>query len=165
MKDFSIASVNQSEINKYLYFKNLEINRKYSSNKKIIKKLDHYIWWFQNQKKRQSKLINKDKLPVYISTADFFYYKNKKFIYSGLISCLDETNLFDILKAIKIQNNYLDKKKGYTCIISIDKNNKVLMKHWKYFGYKPMLKRVKFYNTVKKYFKIGNQHNIYFKKI
>ena len=38
------------------------------------------------------------------------------------------------------------------------------MKHWKYFGYKPMLKRVKFYNTVKKYFKIGNQHNIYFKK-
>ena len=37
MKDFSIASVNQSEINKYLYFKNLEINRKYSSNKKIIK--------------------------------------------------------------------------------------------------------------------------------
>ena len=52
MKDFSIASVNQSEINKYLYFKNLEINRKYSSNKKIIKKLDHYIWWFQNQKKK-----------------------------------------------------------------------------------------------------------------
>ena len=53
MKDFSIASVNQSEINKYLYFKNLEINRKYSSNKKIIKKLDHYIWWFQNQKKKK----------------------------------------------------------------------------------------------------------------
>ena len=43
--------MNQSEINKYLYFKNLEINRKYSSNKKIIKKLDHYIWWFQDQKK------------------------------------------------------------------------------------------------------------------
>ena len=66
---------------------------------------------FQNQKKRKSFFIIKDKLPVYISTADFFYYKNKKFIYSGLISCLDETNLFDILKAIKIQNNYLDKKK------------------------------------------------------
>ena len=98
----------------------------------------------------------------YISTVDFFYYKNKKFIYSGLISCLDETNLFDILKAIKIQNNYLDKK-GYTCIISIDKNNKN-NETLEIFYYKPMLKRVKFYNTVKKYFKIGNQHNIYFKK-
>lgn len=165
MKDFSMVGVEQSEINKYLFFKNLEINRKYSSNKKIIKKLDHYIWWFQNQKKRKSFFIVKNNLPIYISTADFFYFKKKKFIYSGLISCLNETNLFDILKAIKIQNNYLDKKKGYLCIISIDKNNKVLMQHWKYFGYKPMLKKVSFYNIIKKNFKIGNQHNIYFKKI
>ena len=57
MKDFSIASVNQSEINKYLYFKNLEINRKYSSNKKIIKKLDHYIWWSESKKENHFSLL------------------------------------------------------------------------------------------------------------
>ena len=44
MRDFPMIRVEQSEINKYLFFKNLEINRKYSANKKIIKKIDHYIW-------------------------------------------------------------------------------------------------------------------------
>ena len=94
MRDFPMIRVEQSEINKYLFFKNLEINRKYSANKKIIKKIDHYIWWFQNQKKRKSFFIIKNNLPIYISTADFFYFKKNKFIYSGLISCLNETNLF-----------------------------------------------------------------------
>ena len=54
MKNFSVSNVDDININKYLYFKNLQINRKYSSNKKKIKKLDHYLWWFQKQKFRKS---------------------------------------------------------------------------------------------------------------
>ena len=37
-------------------YKNLPINRKYSSSKNIIKKVDHYIWWFNNQKEKDHQL-------------------------------------------------------------------------------------------------------------
>ena len=40
MQKFSTLQINDKIINKYLYFKNLYINRKYSSSKKIIKKID-----------------------------------------------------------------------------------------------------------------------------
>ena len=54
MKNFKVSKINTSLVNEYLFYKNLEINRKYSSNKKIIKKIDHYLWWFQKQKQRYS---------------------------------------------------------------------------------------------------------------
>ena len=165
MKKFETLEINNKVVNKYLFYKNLYINRKYSSNKKIIKKIDHYQWWFQKQKYRKSFFIIKEKNPIFISTSDHYKFKNYKFIYSGLISCLPETNLFDILKAIKIQNNYLNKQKKKYCFISIDKNNKVLMHHWKYFGYLPLKNKNIFYKYVKKIFKIGNNHNVFYKKI
>ena len=111
MKKFSILEINNKIINKYLFYKNLHINRKYSSNKKKIKKIDHYQWWFVQQKLRKSFFILKKNQPIFISTSDHFKFKKYKFIYSGLISCLPETNLFDLLRAIKIQNDYLNKQK------------------------------------------------------
>ena len=165
MKNFSVSKVTNVNINKYLFFKNLNINRKYSSNKKIIKKVDHYLWWFQKQRFRKSLFILKNNIPIFISTADHFQYKKYKLIYSGLISCLNETNLFDILKAIKVQNDYLNKEKKKYCFISIDRKNKVLMHHWKYFGYKPLNMKNKFYSFLKKFLKISDNHNIFYKKI
>tara|TARA_Y100000590_G_scaffold470145_1_gene662292 strand:+ start:154 stop:651 length:498 start_codon:yes stop_codon:yes gene_type:complete len=165
MKKYKILNINDTIVNKYLFFKNLEINRKYSSSKKIIKKLDHYLWWFQKQNLRKSFLILKDNRPIFISTSDHFKYGSYKFIYSGLLSCLKETNLFDLLRAIKMQNIYLNKQKKRYCFISIDKKNNVLLYHWKYFGYKQLFKKDAFYKYIKKSLNIGNNFNIYFKKI
>ena len=53
MKNYQTYKIKDNIINKYLYFKNLEINRMYSSSIKKINKIDHYIWWFQNQKKKK----------------------------------------------------------------------------------------------------------------
>ena len=81
-----------------------------------------------------------------------------------MISCLPQTNLFDLLQAIKLQNNYLDKQKNVYCFISIDKKNIVLLKHWKYFGYK-ILKRNNFLTKfIIKEFKVKKNNNIYYKK-
>lgn len=165
MDKFTRIKVEDSMINDYLYYRNLHINRKFASNKKKIKKIDHYQWWFKNQKKRYSFLIFKDKVPIFISSSDHFKYKKFKFIYSGLISCLDDTNLFDILKSIKIQNEYLDKQSGKFCFISINNRNKVLMSHWKYFRYDPLLKKNIFYKYVKKYLNISDNSSIFYKKI
>ena len=165
MKKFATLQINDKIVNQYLFYRNLDINRRYSSSKKVIKKIDHYQWWFQKQKQRKSFFILKQKKPIFISTSDHFKFKNYKFIYSGLISCLPETNLFDLLKAIKIQNDYLNKQKKKYCFISIDKNNKVLMYHWKYFGYSPLQNKNIFYKYVKKFLNIGNNHNVFYKKI
>lgn len=165
MNEFIIKKLEDDIINKYLNYKNLYINRKYSSSKKVIKKIDHYLWWFQKQQKRISFIIEKKQIPIFISTSDFFFLKNKKFIYSGLISCLPETNLFDLLKGIKIQNEYLKTQKNNICIISIDRKNKVLMHHWKYFGYSPLYKDNYLYNSIIKNLKISKNFNVFFKKI
>lgn len=165
MNDFRTSKIDDRIINKYLDYKNLSINRKYSSSKKIISKIDHYIWWFQKQQKRTSFIIEKQKKNFFISTSDHFNIKKDKLIYSGLLSCLPETNLFDLLKAIKIQNQYLASQKNTYCFISIDKNNKVLMHHWKYFGYNPLNKGDYFYGHVKKKLNISQNFNIFFKKI
>ncbi len=164
MSNFSTRIISHNSINKYLDFKNLYINRKFSASKNIIKKLDHYLWWFNKQKYRKSFFILKNNSPIFISTSDYINFKRKKIIYSGLISCTPETNLFDLLKGIKIQNEYLDTQKNYYCFISIDKKNKVLMKHWKYFKYKPLLKKEIFFKFCKKEFNINNNYNLYYKK-
>ncbi len=165
MKQFSITEINNKIINKYLFYKNLDINRKYSVSKKKIKKIDHYQWWLTQQKLRKSFFILKKNQPIFISTSDHFKFKTHKFIYSGLISCLPETNLFDLLRAIKIQNDYLNKQKKNFCFISIDKSNKVLMHHWKYFGYSPLEKSNNFYKNVKNFLNIGKHFNVFYKKI
>ena len=121
MSDYTTQDIDNTIINKYLFYKNLDINRIYSSSKKKIKKIDHFIWWFTKQKFRKSFLIFKNDVPIFISTSDHLRYKNKHIVYSGLISCKPETNLFDLLKAIKIQNIYLNKLKNRYCFISIDK--------------------------------------------
>ena len=117
------------------------------------------------KKKRHSFLILKNNNPIFISASDHFKFKNHNLIYSGLYSCLEETNLFDILKSIKIQNEYLDKQKNKICFISINNNNKVLMQHWKYFKYKPLLKKNIFFKYVKKFLSIGDNSSIFYKKI
>tara|TARA_Y100000996_G_scaffold330017_1_gene266198 strand:+ start:227 stop:724 length:498 start_codon:yes stop_codon:yes gene_type:complete len=165
MNEFTTAEINNNNVNEYLFYKNLCINRKYSSNKKIIYKIDHYQWWFTKQKLRKSFFILKQNIPIFISTSDHFKFKSRKCIYSGLLSCLPETNLFDLLKAIKIQNNYLNTQKNKYCFISIDNNNKVLMHHWKYFNYSPLKKKSNFYDYVKYYLKIGKGYDVFYKKI
>ncbi len=160
---FKTFDVTDKIINQYLFYKNLQIN--INRGKKRIKKIDHYLWWLGKQKNRKSFFISKNNKLIFISTADHIYYKKFKIIYSGLLSCLPETNLFDILKAIQIQNKYLDKQKGKYCFISIDRRNKVLLKHWKYFKYTKLSKKDKFFSIIKKCVNITPNSNIYFKKI
>jgi len=162
---FELKKIDNSMVNQYLKYKNLLINRKYSSNKIVIQKIDHYIWWLNNQKKRSSALILKNKKPIFISTCDHQVMGKHMIVYSGLLSCTKETNLFDLLKAIKFQNIYLNKRRKNYCFISIDKKNKVLLHHWKYFGYNELNKRNDMFKKVKKIFNVKSNFNVYYKYI
>ncbi len=165
MKNIQIKDISNNFINKYLLYKNLAINRLYSSNKTKIKKLDHYLWWLTEQKNRRSSLILRNKKPLFISTTDHFKIKNKEFIYSGLLSCVEKTNLFDFLTGIKIQNIFLNKQKNSYCFISIHKKNKVLMYHWKYFGYRSLKKNNRLYFQLKKFVNLNQNLNVFYKKV
>ena len=165
MNNFAQIKVKENFVNKYLEYKNLEINRRFSSNKKKIKRLDHYLWWLKDQKKRFSSLIIKNRENIFISTCDHYKIQKYEIIYSGLISCKNTTNLFDLLKAIKLQNNYLNKNKGKYCFISIDRNNKVLLHHWKYFGYKQLRNDNEMFDIVVDKFNIKQNFNVYYKYI
>jgi hypothetical protein len=165
MKHIEIKKIPVDIINDYLDYKNLKINRIYSSNKSQIKRLDHYLWWFKMKNKRKSFIISKKKKFLFISTSDHIKSQNYKFIYSGLISCVEETNLFDFLTGIKLQNIYLDKQKNTFCFISIHKKNKVLLNHWKYFGYQPLKRNDKLYIQLKKYVNLNQNLHIFFKKV
>lgn len=164
MKNIETKIIPNNLVNKYLFYKNLPINRLYSSNKFRIGVLDHYLWWFNEQKKRRSILISKNKIPLFISTTDHFKVKNKKFIYSGLLSCMKQTNLFDFLTGIKVQNIFLNKQKNSYCFISIHKKNKVLMFHWKYFGYRSLKKTNKLYYQLKQFVNLNHNLNVFYKK-
>ena len=47
MSIYNTQNIDNTIINKYLFYKNLDINRIYSSSKNKIKKIDHFIWWLQ----------------------------------------------------------------------------------------------------------------------
>lgn len=165
MSKIQIKKITNNYINKYLDFKNLNINRKYSSNKKKINRLDHYLWWLTKQKKRDSYLLmDNNNSPTFISTADIFKERKSKLIYLGLISCKENINLFDFLKAVKIQNSKLLNYKEGIYFISIDPKNKAITNHWKYFKYHFLEKRSKYYKLIKKFVNVDNRFNIYFKR-
>ena len=165
MNKFTIVPINNDSINKYLEYKNLDINRKYSSNKKKISRIEHYLWWLTNQKKRKSFFILKNEKKLFISTADEFKVGRTRLLYLGLISCTDEVDLFDFLKAVKAQGESLHELKNSFCFISIDPQNRAIASHWKYFKYLKLERKNKLFNMIKKCVVINSKFNIYYKKI
>jgi len=83
MKHIEIKKIPIDIINDYLDYKNLKINRIYSSNKSQIKRLDHYLWWFKMKNKRKSFIISKKK--------NFYLFPHQ------IILSLKITNLFTLV--------------------------------------------------------------------
>ena len=53
--------------------------------------------------KRKSFVVEKSKKKLMILLRKYIFKKNK-FVYTGLISCLEKIDLFDVLKALQWQN-------------------------------------------------------------
>ena len=75
-----LNSVPDTMINFYLKCRNQK-NRLVSGNSKLIKKIDHYIWWFS--KKNKYFFYKNNKIKIFLSDEKITY--NKKILYRRFI--------------------------------------------------------------------------------
>ncbi len=157
-QNFSISKVKDTDINHYLKSRNLKINRKNSSNTKLIKKLDHYDWWFKTN--RKSYLLKKgEKKILYFYKEKLFSFNNKIFYLSGWFACTKDCEARDILYAL----NWQRKENKNVSWISFVKNNNVLsLKMSKYVGWKIMNKNNIISKKISNKFNLKNQSVTYF---
>lgn len=159
-----IYPVLDKHINFYLESRNKLINRKISSNSKKISKLEHYNWWF-NEKKRKSFIVEKNKKKLMILTEDVYYSEKNKFIYTGLISCLDKIDLIDLLQAFRWQNDRVSLNKNSINIITVHKDNLFGNKQQKFFKFNVLDKKASLYKEAAKIMNLNSAFNAYYKII
>ena len=100
-----------------------------------------------------------------ILTEDKKNIRGKPIINSGFISFQKKTNVFDLLKAIKWQNENIKKYKNYYNIILVDKNNRFGILHYKYFKFKELTNKDNFYKIIKDEYKFKKNIKLFYKKI
>ena len=117
---------------------------------KLIKKLDHYDWWFKTN--RKSYLLTKgEKNILYFYKEKLFSFNNKIFYLSGWFACTKDCEARDILYALNWQRK---ESKNVNWISFVKNNNALSLKMSKYVGWKIMNKN----NIISK--KISNKFNL-----
>ena len=158
-----IRRINISDINDILLSRNMNFNRKFMIKKKLISNLEHYIWWFNNN--RESFIYNiseNHKIYFWHKLVDF---KNKKMFVGGWHSNRKKTNLYYVFFSLKWQLNYLRKKKlHYDWIAVINKKNKWVLALTKLLGYEQVSKKELFFQkAIKKTFNVSLKNYFYLK--
>ena len=137
-----IYPVEDKFVNYYLESRNLLVNREKSINKRKIKNLDHYIWWFSNDIKKYL-FIRKKKIRIFFNHK-ILKLNNKKFYYGGWFITKNSYKILDIIKVIKWQiRNFTN----YPWLALIQKKNKFVYSLNTYLGFR----KFPFKNEVNKF--------------
>lgn len=155
---FSIRKVHDKDINHYLHSRNLDINRKNSSCYNLIKKLDHYNWWFNTRRKSYLLKRGENKI-LYFYEEKLFSINGKDFLLSGWFACTKNCQARDILYAL----NWQRKDNKNVNWISFIKNNNILsLKMSKYIGWNKLNEFNSVVRRVKKKFNLKNKKFTFF---
>ncbi len=162
IKKKNIKKINDLEINNFLNSRNFRFNRIKMVNKKNINSINHYSWWFENNRNIFFYKLDKDK-KIYFWD-QIVNYNYKSFIVAGWHSNYKKTNLYIILFLQKWQISRLKSKK-LPWIAVVKKNNKMIYKLCKYLGYREIDKNnsIKWYQIIKKFFGVNNKDFYYLK--
>ena len=156
-KGLKIKKVSDTDINHYLFCRNLNINRKMSSINKVITRLDHYIWWF-NTTRESYVLTENGKKILYFYDEEIYAFNKKKYLLSGWFACEKDCSIRHILYALNWQKNL---KKNVFWISFVKKNNLLANKYSKYVGWKIFYNKQKILSILKKKFNL-NLDKFYF---
>ena len=158
-----IRRVNDSDINDILISRNFNFNRKFMIKKKIISNLEHYIWWFNNNREIFVYNIN-DNHKIYF-WHKLVVYNKKKILVGGWHSNKKKTNLYYVLFILKWQLEYLQRKKlNYDWIAVINKKNKWVLALTKLLGYTHVSqKEIFFQKAINKIFNVSKKKYFYLK--
>ncbi|MDC0875797.1 hypothetical protein OAP78_02565 [Candidatus Pelagibacter sp.] len=161
MNKLKFKTITDYEINKYLDYRNLDINLENSVSNKKIKKIDHYVWWLRNID-RKSYIVKRGNTDLIVLYHTINFLKKKKFIFPGYFICGNKFSISELLSSIKWQNATLDKISGdKTCAIIVPKDNLFSNAHSKYFKYKILDENNKLYKKLKKIKSFNKKFNIY----
>ena len=141
--------IKDSLINKYLFFRNQNINRKMSINRNKIKNLDHYIWWFTT--KRKSFYFIKNFKLMLIFSQEIINIINKKFWYGAWFKCQNEIKISDIIEGLNMQIIKTKKINSLKWFAIIKKNNSSVYYANKLIGF---LEDKLYINKISKYLKV-----------
>ena len=100
-----------------------------------------------------------------ILTEDKYIGEKNKFIYTGLISCLDKIDLIDLLHAVRWQNKKILAYKKFINIITVHKNNLFGNKQQKFFKFSALNKKTPLYKDAVRVIKFNRSFNAYYKII
>ena len=158
---FSIRAVNDSDINHYIFSRNMDINRRHSSNTKKISILDHYVWWFESNR-RSYVLLKNGKKVLYFYEQKLFSFNKKDHLLSGWFACSRDCSLKEIFYALNWQRNH--SKKNIKWVSFIKKNNYLSIKMSKYIGWKTITKKSNIKEILKKKFNIKLNNFIFYQR-
>tara|TARA_B100001971_G_C18175873_1_gene529890 strand:+ start:171 stop:662 length:492 start_codon:yes stop_codon:yes gene_type:complete len=161
MSSLKFKKIGDLEINKYLKYRNLNINLQNSISKKKITKIDHYIWWLNNVD-RKSYIVKRGNTDLIILYHSIKFLKKKKIIFPGYFVCGNKLSISELLISIKWQNTTVDKiSDDKICAIVVPKNNLFSNAHSKYFNYKILDEKNKLYAQLKELKSFNKKFNIY----
>ena len=156
-----IISVEDSNINHYLYSRNLFINRNNSYKKNIISTLKHYIWWFSTSRKSYALLKGEEKI-LYIYEEPLFKYLGKQYLLSGWFACSKNCSLKEIIFALNWQKNkYSNKTKWVSFVKNTNKPSLILSK---YIGWQVLKNKDKVLVKTKTLLKIKNKRFTFYER-
>ncbi len=156
-----IKPVKDKDLNHYLYSRNLIINTNNSSRKSKIKKLDHYLWWFEN--KRKSYVLTRNGLKIlYFYEESLFTLKNVEYKLSGWFACSKNCTIKEILYALNWQRYKY--KKNIKWLSFIKNSNKLSIKLSKYIGWNIVKSKDHSISKLKTLLNIKKNNFIFYKR-
>ena len=159
-KNLKIEKVNDRNINHYLYCRNLNLNRRNSSNNKKITTIDHYNWWFATQRKSYVLSENGKKI-LYFYDEEIALINKKKYFLSGWFACSTDCSIRHILFALDWQRRI---RKNVIWISFVNKTNHLALKYSKYVGWKILNKNNKVISLLKQNFNLDIRKFIFFER-
>ena len=149
-------------INNYHTSRFLIHNQKYSITKNV-EIIDHYIWWFKNERNFSIYKVSKDKYIYFWS--ELITLDKEKYWTCGFHTDLN-TNMMEIIISYKIFLKKIKKKISLPVIGLINKRNIFMKKLNKDIGFQEISKKdPKNFKIIKNYYKIKNTNNYIFFKL
>ncbi len=161
-KKLKVEKIQDKEINIYREIRNNPINRKFSLSNSVIKKIDHYNWWFKNN--RESYAVKKGDITLMYFFHDIFKIKNYKFLIPGWYILNKKISFLDIMQGIRNQYKILTSNKKFkdvTQIGIISKKNKSMINLAPKLNWQLIDKNSAILKALKTRIKIKNLFNYY----
>ena len=159
-RGLEIRKVNDKDLNHYLYCRNLKLNRKMSSNPKMISILDHYIWWYETR--RESYVLLEDgKRILYFYDEKINLFSKKKHYLSGWFACNNKCTIRHILFVLNWQKRL---KTNVSWISFVKKTNLLAIKYSKYLDWRILKRKDKIIPQIRKKFKLDDKNFLFYER-